>query len=264
MSSTHGPEVPPDSHEAPGSAPPGSPPAAERAKKLSDLPPAAGAERLAAQLLDESDIAFVTALRNAGLAPDLTGEELLRVATSVGDAKDLTRRVDLLQAYYEAGGDERLSRTRRQLDRFLVHAEGEAATAGDLLDRLAEIAPEIGEISLERVGGSEDGPLVLRAGDHMAALLDEIEENLDTDEIDLRELEEQRRLGVTMVTLRGLVRATNVLLDRFGIRERLVPVGSDDEREVYIGLPLTEAIELTRGGYLDEEDPAAVMELGCW
>jgi hypothetical protein len=35
-------------------------------------------------------------------------------------------------------------------------------------------------------------------------------------------------------------------------------------REVYIAVPLTEAIELARGGHLEEENAEDVMELGGW
>ena len=49
-----------------------------------------------------------------------------------------------------------------------------------------------------------------------------------------------------------------------GVRERLVPVRSDLQREVYVGLPLTEAIELTRAGCLEEDDPESIMELASW
>ena len=58
--------------------------------------------------------------------------------------------------------------------------------------------------------------------------------------------------------------ALNVLLDRYGVRERLVPLRSDAAREVYVALPLTEALELARLGHLEEESGEAVMELACW
>ena len=56
----------------------------------------------------------------------------------------------------------------------------------------------------------------------------------------------------------------NVLLDRNGVRERFVPLRSDEPREIYVAVPLTEAIELTRLGHLEEESPEAVMELCSW
>jgi hypothetical protein len=67
-----------------------------------------------------------------------------------------------------------------------------------------------------------------------------------------------------MVTVRGLVRGVNVLLGRRDVRERLVPLRSDVMREVYVALPLTEAIDLARSGWLEEESAEDVMELGGW
>lgn len=213
--------------------------------------------------LPAEDRAFVEALRAAGLVPDLAGAELARAASFVrDDADDATRRIDLLEAYYAAGGDAKLSLARRQVDRFFLQRGDQPVTASQLVARLAALAPEVGKIELERIGGSADGPLVLRAGDHMAALLDEHEESLETGEVDLRELE--KGSGPTMVTLRGLVHAVNLLLDRHGVRERLVPLHCDDDREAYLAAPLTEAIELARAGYLGEENAEDVMELCGW
>jgi hypothetical protein len=232
--------------------------------RLSKMPPSESAERLAARLLDSEDLEFVKALRGAGLLGELEGEELLRVATSVSDATGLERRIDMLEDYYGAAGDTERSYFRRRRDRFFMQRASEASTAKRLVIKLAELAPEVGAIGLERIGGSTDGPLVLRAGEHFAALLDDYEENLDTDEVDLREIEDARHGHVTMVTLRGLVRAVNVLLDRNGVRERMVALRSDEDREVYVATSVTEAIELARGGWLEDEDVEQVMELGGW
>ncbi len=256
MSSSHGPTAPENAE--PSSRPP------ER-RRLSDLPPAEGAERLATQLLDPDAFAFVRALRDAGLAPDLAGDELLRAATLVGEVRGIAARIDLLERYYEAAHHEDVARARVSVDRFFLQREGEPVTAARLVARLAFLTPELGEVRLERIGGGDDGPMVLRAGEHLAALLDDYEENLDTDQIDLREIEARRAAGdVTMVTVRGLVGAFNVLLDRFGVRERFVPLTSDAAREVYVALPLTEAIELQRAGHIEEETAEDLMELGGW
>lgn len=209
-----------------------------------------------------ADRAFADALRGVGLAPDLAGDELARVARAARATPGIEREVDILEAYYGANGDEALSHTRRGVDRFLCQRADDATGTTALLNHLGALAPELGEISLERIGGGDEGPLVLRAGEHFAALLDDYEENLETGEIDLRDVEAARQGQA--VTLRGLIRALNGLLDRFGVRERMVPLRSDEDREVYVALPLTEALELARQGYLDEEDAADVMELGCW
>jgi hypothetical protein len=219
--------------------------------------------------LHEKDAAFLEALRNVGLLPDLTGEELrrtTRVARSRGRREGSTMfRMELLDAHYGAGGDSGIGSSRRQADRYFVHHESEPVTASALLDRLSALAPEVGRIALERIGSGADSTLVLRAGDDFVALLDDFEEGMDTGEVDLRDLE-GRSSGqpAAMVTVRGLVRGVNVLLGRRDVRERLVPLRSDVMREVYVGLPLTEAIELARGGLLEEESAEDVMELGGW
>jgi hypothetical protein len=217
--------------------------------------------------LAADDAAFVAALQQAGLLAELLGEELARttrVARDMAiDLDPLSRRIDLLEAHYAAGGDLEVSRRRRTRDRFLLQRETEPVSAGELIGRLAALAPELPPVALERVGGSADGPLVLRAGEHLAALLDDYEENLETGDIDLRELEGAQRPAGTMVTLRGLVRATNALLERHGVRQRLVALRSDAAREVYVASSLTEAIELARAGHL-EDDTEEVVELGGW
>jgi hypothetical protein len=217
--------------------------------------------------LTSDEAAFLEALRQAGLVAELVGEELARAVQAARDAAldldPLSRRIDLLEAHYAAGGDAEVSRRRRARDRFLLQRGTEPVTAGQLLDRLAALAPELPPVALERVGGTADGPLVLRAGEHLAALLDDYEENLETGDIDLRELEGAQRPAGTMVTLRGLVRATNALLERHGVRQRLVALRSDAAREVYLATSLTEAIELARAGHL-EDDTEEVVELGGW
>lgn len=248
-------------NEARGAAP-SSRPAAER---LSQLPPAEKAARLASQLLDPDDLEFVKALREVGLARELDGEELLRIATAVGEGHGIPRQIDMLEAYFAADGDASRARQRRLGDRFFLQRADHATTAAGLVSKLAELAPECGKIALERIGGGNDGPLVLRAGEHFAALLDDYEETLDTDEIDLREIEERRRQGeVTMVTVRGLVRAVNALLDRNGVRQRLIALRSDADREVYVATGVTEAIQLARAGWLDDDDVEEMMELAGW
>lgn len=208
------------------------------------------------------DQAFADALRAVGLAPDLAGEELARVCRAARSEPGIPRQIDLLEAYYEAAGDDALSHTRRGVDRFLCQRVGEPIGTSALLNHLGALAPELGEIALERIGGGDEGPLVLRAGEHFAALLDDYEENLETGEIDLRDVEAANQGQA--VTLRGLVRAVNGLLERYGVRERLVPLRSDEDREIYVALPLTEALELARQGFLEEENAEDVMELGCW
>ncbi|MCB9595667.1 MAG: hypothetical protein H6719_23295 [Sandaracinaceae bacterium] len=227
------------------SAPPSSPPASK--------------QRLAAQLLEPADVGFLDALRKAGLIAELEEDELLRVASEV-DATDPDERwVELLELYYNVADPERRE-TRCTADRYFVQKVGQPATASGLVQRLSDLQPELGGISLERIGGPE-GPLVLRAGEHFCAVLDEHEEEMDTDQIDLTDLDQP---DVPMVTVRGLVRSTNVLLDRHGIRERLISLRGDDRREIYVRLGVTEAMALCQDGYLEDELPEDVMELAAW
>lgn len=238
----------------------------EETAPTSDPPHAArmrtsiSAQRLAAQLLDPDDQAFLDALRGAGLLGDLDEEELLRVASEAGESDSDERCVTLLELYYHAGGDAEAAARRRRKDRFFLQRMGEPATASGLVVRLVELTPELASVTLERIGG-EEGPLVLRAGEHFAAVLDDYEE--EPDELDAREAELRSR-GVPMVTVRGLVRALNVLLDRHGVRERLVALRGDAEREIYAGLGVAEAMQLTRSGCLEDDDAEDVMELGAW
>lgn len=214
--------------------------------------------------LHREDLAFVQALRDTGLLPELTGAELERsvIMARMRSSKEgtVSFQIDILEQHYLAGGDTVRARTRTQVDRFFMQRSESWLTASILVEKLSVLTPEVGAIALERIGGP-DGTLVLRAGEHFAALLDEYEENLDTGEVDLRDLDAD---APQMVTLRALVRAINVLLDRYNVRERLVPLRSDEEREVYIALPLTEAIDLARAGFLEEEQPDAVLEFASW
>ena len=220
------------------------------------------AQRLAAQLLDDEDREFLDALSAAGLLRELDAEELLRVASEVEQADSERRRVDLLELYYAAAGDAEGATRRTVEDRFFLQRVGEPATAASLVQRLAKLAPELGAVEMERIGGG-DGPLVLRSGEHFSAVLDDYEEETDTDQFDLKEAQARRR-GVPMVTVRGLVRSINVLLERNGVRERLVALRGDDDREIYAGLGMADAVQLARSGHLEDDDAEDVMELGAW
>jgi hypothetical protein len=223
------------------------------------IAPSAASTEASAVTID--DQAYAKALRDAGLAPDLHGDELSRAVRRARVAPMLSRRIDIVEAYYEAEGDDALSRARRSVDRFLCQHASEPTGTTALLDHLGALAPELGEITLERIGGGSDGQLVLRSGEHFSALFDDYEETLDTGQVDLRDVDSTQG---QMVTLRGLVRAMNGLFERFGVRERMVPLRSDAEREIYVAVPLTEALELTKMGHLEDDDAEHVLELGCW
>lgn len=218
----------------------------ERAERAGPPPPPA-----------EADARYVRDLRTAGLLRELT-DPLLDVflETAPTSPDEDARRLDLLLLYYHASDTEAAARRRRQ-DRFFLHDANEPASARDLVVRLSSVTPELGNVTLERIG-SDDGPLVLRAGEHLAAVSDPEEEELDTGQIDLTELEDHT------ITVRGLVRAINVLLDRFGVRERLVPLPSDGRREAYAALPVAEAMNLCRAGGLDVTNAERLFDLAAW
>ncbi|MCU0673200.1 MAG: hypothetical protein MUE69_10455 [Myxococcota bacterium] len=230
--------------ESTESRPPDRP---ERAERAGPPPPPA-----------EADARYVRDLRTAGLLRELT-DPLLDVflETAPTSPDEDARRLDLLLLYYHASDTESAARRRRQ-DRFFLHDANEPASARDLVVRLSSVTPELGNVTLERIG-SEDGPLVLRAGEHLAAVSDPEEEELDTGQIDLTELED-----LASITVRGLVRAINVLLDRFGVRERLVPLPSDGRREAYAALPVAEAMNLCRAGGLDVTNAERLFDLAAW
>lgn len=208
---------------------------------------APSAERLAAQLLEPSDLPFLDALRKVGLLGEMDDEELLRVASEVEETTALGRRIQLLEIYFAAGGDVKAAERRRLADRFFLRRVGEQTTARGLLTALSELVPELGGISLERIGG-EEGPLVARAGEHVSAIADD-----DADDT-----------ATGTVSIRSLVRAVNGLMARDGVRIRLVPLEGDDRRELYVGLGITEAIELAMAELLEENESERLMELASW
>lgn len=221
------------------------------------------AERLAAQMLDAGDLDFLKALKAAGLLGELTADELLRLASEVEDSDPERRRVDLVERYYEVG-DPRTAERRQMSDRYFIQRAGEPATANMLVERLVRLCPELGQAHLEHIGGPH-GPLVLRAGEHHCAVLDEYDEETETGDYDLRAAEESRRNSrVMMVTVRGLVRAINVMLGKRATSVRLIALRGDAEREVYVALGLAEAVQLAQLGHLEDEDSEDLVELGGW
>ncbi|HJL05726.1 MAG TPA: hypothetical protein RMH85_07615 [Polyangiaceae bacterium LLY-WYZ-15_(1-7)] len=209
---------------------------------------------------EQADTAFLDHLRQAGLVHELTDSlrGILLERLEPRDDED-ARRLDLLALYYGTEDPEVRAR-RMQKDRWVLHDDQDRVSAHDLVRRLTELAPELGEVSLERIG-SDDGPLVLRAGEHLSAVTDveEDDDDLDTGQIDLSEIEEQ-----VSVTVRSLVRAVNVLLDRHGVRERFVPLRGDGRREAFLAAGVSEALSLCNGACLEEDSPERLMEFAAW
>lgn len=229
-----------------------SPPAPASERPASERPaPAAGPPPVP----EQADGAFFGALREAGLLEELTDGLQMVLFERIGAKNEEERRFDIIEMYYAANGDEAARATRIAADRYFAHDDTEPVNAHALVSRLAAVSPELGAVTLERIG-SEDGPLVLRAGDHLSAVTDEDD---DEDEDGL-----SSDAGSPSITVRGLVRAINVLLDRHEVRERLVELPSDGRREAYVALGLSAAMQLCQADHLEERDPEALMEFAGW
>lgn len=214
----------------------------------SSLPAAPHGASLPPPTPDQADTAFASKLKEAGLLSELS-DTLLMVLLERVDAKDDedARRLDLLSLYYLGGDDDEVAKRRQGADRWFVHDERRPVNAHAIVRGLAALAPELGDVSLERIG-TDDGPLVVRAGDHLSAVTDDEEE----DEAE------------GYITVRGLVGALNVLLERNDVRERWVQLRGDGRREGFIAVGVTEAMLLCRYDCLEEDDPERLMEFGAW
>jgi hypothetical protein len=210
-----------------------------------------------------ADLVLVNQLSAARLLAELDGPQLRTICEALeGDGP--ARLLDLVERYYSAAGDKDASLRRRRAERYFACRSSDEVTARELVKRLNEINPELNGaegrpgVKLEKIGG-DDGALVLRWGDHFAGIEDD-EEELDTGEIDLSHLDPK----TPTVTVRGLVHAINRLLDRADVRDRMIALRSDDDREVYVGLSLADAMTLCREELLDEDDPEELMEQAGW
>ena len=204
---------------------------------------------------NDNDGSFVTAMQGAGLLADLDDNEFLRIIEDLPDTlTGAARRMELLSRYFQ-GGDEAASARRTKTDRFFIHREADAVSAQSILRRVSALAPEIGQVSLERIGEARYGQLVLRTQEHVVPVVDD-------DEVD----EDDATVPIMMptVTVRGIVQATNVLLQRAGVRVRMIPLASNDFAEAYISMTVRAVMELAKGGFLDEDDPEELMEFAGW
>jgi hypothetical protein len=208
----------------------------------------------------EHDLVFVNVLSAAGLLEELRADELARISTELGDIRGSARRLDFLAKYYDAGGDAEAARRRRTADHFLMHRATDEVSAHDLVARLSDLCPEIGAVRLERIGNETDGALVLRCGEHFAGVVDDYELELDTDEIDLRTLEEQHKT----TTVRGLVGALNALLGLHDIPWRLLGLRADVYREAYVAANRAAMVTLIEAGLLEDESVSEATEHGGW
>jgi hypothetical protein len=201
------------------------------------------------------DLRFVNELSAVGLLSELDGDELRRVLSASESVAEAGRHLDILDAYYDANGDDGTSERRRHSDRFFLMVDTQRLGANGICQRLAALCPLLDDCYLERIGSDDDGPLVIRSGDHVVAIIDEYDESLDTDEVDLRALDD-----TPTVTVQAIVQAINTILDRVGDERRFVPIRGDVHREAYVGLSIDGAIDLCRAGFLELDTKDEVRE----
>ncbi len=207
----------------------------------------------------ETGAAFISALRDVGLLGDLNDGLLNALLERLPPTHDEdVRRTELMRLYYvEAPSDGGVA--RRTKDRLLLHDAESGDSAREIVRRLVECSPEVGALSLERIG-TDDGPLVLRTrSDTFSAVLEADDDDLDTGQIDLSELD-----ASPTVAVQALVRAVNILLDREDVRERFVLLCCDGRRECYVRVSLADALALCTAGHLASDEDEAVLDLGAW
>lgn len=199
---------------------------------------------------DGVDEEYVELLRHAGLVEELSAPLMMVLSEVLKQGpQDLeASRIDLLIRYYDAAGDADASARRVASDRFLLHKNDDLVDAHGVVERLNRLIPEVETIHLERIGGGEEGPLVLRCGEHLSAVTDDYEEELREGDIDLRSLE-----LVETVSVRGLVGAVNGLLARTDFDRRFVMLVADGQREVYVAVPSAGALSLLHERVLDHD-----------
>jgi len=197
---------------------------------------------------DGVDEEYVELLRHAGLVEELSPPLMMVLSEVLRDGATGVEasRVDLLLRYYDASGDTETATRRVQADRFLMHDNDDLIDAHGVVEKLSRLFPEVDTIHLERIGGGEGGPLVLRCGEHLSAVTDDYDEELGENDIDLRSFE-----LVETVSVRGLVGALNGLLARADTDRRFLMLVADGKREVYVAVPSAGALSLLHQGVLD-------------
>ena len=190
---------------------------------------------------------FVRLLNAAGLACELDTKQLSAIASNLDESRVNSRRMDILGLYYRGNDDASVAARRRSTDRFFMHNDYFSVNAHQLVSSLANLNPEIAAVKLQRIG-TDEGPLVLRAGEHFSAITDEDDEDAETG----------------TVAVRALVRALNALLAKAAVSERLVPLVPDDSRELYVGVTEEGAMTLLQGGCTELSAVAALREFASW
>lgn len=190
---------------------------------------------------------FVRLLNAAGLACELDTKQLSAIASNLEESRVDSRRMDILELYYRGNDDASVALRRRNSDRFFLHNDYFSVNAHQIVASLANLNPEIASMKLQRIG-TDDGPLVLRAGEHFSAVADEDDEDA----------------AEGTVAVRALVRALNALLAKANVRERLVPLVPDESRELYVGVTEEGGMTLLQGGCTELSAVAALREFASW
>jgi len=190
---------------------------------------------------------FVRLLHSAGLACELDATQMSAITSNLEESRIDCRRMDILELYYRGNDDDSVASRRRSSDRFFLHNEYFSVNAHQLVDSLANLNPEIASVKLQRIG-TDEGPLVLRSGEHFSAVIDE-----DADDVDSG-----------TIAVRALVRALNALLAKARVSERLVPLVPDESRELYVGVTEEGAMTLLQGGCTEISAVAALREFASW
>ena len=190
---------------------------------------------------------FVRILNAAGLACELDTAQLSAIASNLEESRVDSRRMDILGLYYRGNDDASVAARRRSSDRFFMHNDYFSVNAHQLVSSLANLNPEIASMKLQRIG-TDEGPLVLRAGEHFSAVTDDDDEDAEHG----------------TVAVRALVRALNSLLAKAEVSERLVPLVPDDARELYVGVTMEGAMTLLQGGCTELSAVAALREFASW
>jgi hypothetical protein len=190
---------------------------------------------------------FVRLLNAAGLACELDPGQLSAITSNLEESRIDSRRMDILELYYRGNNDASVASRRRNSDRFFMHNDYFSVNAHQLVSSLADLNPEIAPVKLQRIG-TDDGPLVLRAGEQFSAITDEDDEDAEQG----------------TVAVRALVRALNALLAKAEVSERLIPLVPDESRELYVGVTEDGAMTLLQGGCTELSAVAALREFASW
>lgn len=190
---------------------------------------------------------FVRLLNAAGLACELDTRQLSAITSDLEESRVDSRRMDILELYYRGNDDASVASRRRNSDRFFLHNDYFSVNAHQLVSSLANLNPEIATVTLQRIG-TDDGPLVLRAGEHFSAVTDEEDEDAEQG----------------TVAVRALVRALNALLAKAEVSERLIPLVPDESRELYVGVTEHGAMTLLQGGCTELSAAAGLREFASW